>query len=71
VRVEAGKAKMIETRKEVERGWMAMSEILVEQGQPELAEQARRFAEGMPAARTEKEWIEEGLRGRTKEPRVR
>jgi hypothetical protein len=67
----SGKAKLEGTRREVVRGWMAMREILVEQGQPELAAQVRKFLEGMPAARTDKEQIAEALRQRTREPPTR
>ena len=42
------KAKLLETRKEVERGWRVVSEILVAEGQPELAARVRAFAARMP-----------------------
>ena len=35
LRIEAGKAKLLETRREVERGWWAVSDILVAEGRPE------------------------------------
>jgi hypothetical protein len=57
LRVEAGKGKILETRRDVERGWRAVSDILVAEGKPELAAEAIRFVERMDAPRTDKEWI--------------
>jgi hypothetical protein len=57
LRVEPGRSKLVETRKEVERGWRATSEILVNQGQPELAVQVIRFVEQMSPAKTDKERV--------------
>jgi hypothetical protein len=71
LRVEPGKAKLVQTRREVERGWIVVSEILERQGQPELATNARRFVQEMAPARTEKELIAAGLRERAIEPRSR
>jgi hypothetical protein len=64
VRIEAGKAKLLQTRREVERGWRAVSDLLAGQGQWELASQVRRFVEGMPLAQTEKERLVADLRTR-------
>jgi hypothetical protein len=69
LRVEAGKAKLLETRREVERGWWAVSEILVAEGRPELAEQVRRFSAEMPPPCTDREAIAERPRGHTREVR--
>jgi hypothetical protein len=55
VRTEPGKSKLIETRRVVERGWRATSEILVAQGHPELAAQARLFVDLMPPPWTERQ----------------
>jgi MobA/VirD2-like, nuclease domain len=71
LRVEPGKSKLMETRREVERGWRAMSDILLNQGQPELAAQVRRFADSMPPPRTERELVANELRQRLREPHVR
>ncbi len=54
IRVEPGRLRLV-ARKEVQRGWRAVSEILLNQGQAELAAQVRRFADQMPPPRTEKE----------------
>jgi hypothetical protein len=57
LRLEPGKSKLVETRKEVERGWRAVSDILVSEGQPELAAQARHFMDRMSPPRSEREWL--------------
>jgi hypothetical protein len=61
LRVEAGKAKLLQTRREVERGWWAVSDILVAEGRLELAAQVRRFSAEIPPARTDRESIAEAL----------
>src|SRR5277367_1590080 len=71
LRVEAGKSKLVQTRKEVERGWRALSEILVREGQPELASQVERFVNQMPPPRTENEQLAVALLERTREPRAK
>lgn len=57
IKVERGKSKLVATRKEVERGWPTVGDILVDDGHPELASQVRRFVDQMAPARTEREWI--------------
>lgn len=71
LRIEPGKAKLVQTRKEVERGWQAVSDILASEGQSELAGQVRRFVDQMPPARTEREVLATALLERTREARVR
>jgi hypothetical protein len=71
MRVEAGKAKLLETRREVEWGWRAVSDILVAEGRPELAAQVRRFSAQMPPPKTDRESIAESLRRRTRNVRTR
>src|SRR6266480_1653549 len=61
LRIEPAKAKLLETRREVQRGWRAVSEILVAEGQSELAAQVRAFAAKMPPPRTDREAIAEAL----------
>ena len=70
LRVEAGKAKLLETRREVEQGWWAVSDILVAEGRPELAAQVRRFSAEMPPPWTDRESIAEALRRRSREVRT-
>lgn len=57
LRVEEGKAKLVQTRRDVERAWAAVSEVLARQGQPELAGHARRFVQSMGQPQTEREQI--------------
>jgi hypothetical protein len=64
LRVESGKPRLAETRREVEQGWRAMSETLVAQGHPELAAEVRKFIANLPPVRTEKELIAETLTSR-------
>jgi hypothetical protein len=71
LRVEVGKVKLLETRKEVEKGWWAISDILVAEGRPELAAQVRRFSAQMPPPWTDREAIAETLRRHTRELRTR
>src|SRR5271169_2717534 len=71
LRVEAGKSKLVRTRNEVERGWRAVSEILVREGQPELASQVERFVNQMSPPRTENEQLAVALLERTREPRAK
>src|SRR5438874_290024 len=70
LRVEPGKSKLVETRKEVERGWRATSDILRNQGQSELAAQIRRFVDQMPPPRTDREHIAAQLLERARVSRV-
>jgi hypothetical protein len=69
--VEPGKARLLATRREVERGWWAVSDILVAEGRPELASQVRRFSAQMPPAWTDRELIAEALQRHTREGRTR
>ena len=64
VRTEPARAKLLQTRRDVERGWRAVSEILTSQGRQELATHVRLFLEGMPQPQTEKERLLAGLRTR-------
>jgi Relaxase/Mobilisation nuclease domain len=63
IRAERGKAKLLQTRREVEHGWRAVSRILAREGQLALAAEVNRYVECMPLPRTEKERIAETLRG--------
>ncbi|MEJ0086858.1 MAG: relaxase/mobilization nuclease domain-containing protein [Pseudomonadota bacterium] len=70
LRPEPGRQVLHRTRKEVERGWRALSEILKSEGQQKLAADVRRFIEEMPVPRTEKEQIALGLLQRIHQPRM-
>ena len=59
---EPGRARLLDTRQDVEEGWRAVSELLVAQGRPELAAEVVRFVAQMPRPRTDREQIAESLR---------
>lgn len=59
--LEASKSKLVLTRKEVEHGWRAASDLLARDRQLDLASQVRQFVESMPPPRTEKEWLQRDL----------
>jgi hypothetical protein len=61
IKVEPGKAQMLETRREVVRGWTEVADDLVLQGQVELAQAVRGFVKQLPPVRTEREGIREEL----------
>ena len=68
LRPEPGKSKLVETRRQVERGWRATADVLIAEGHPELAAQIHRFLAAMPPPRTENERIAKELI-RSREPR--
>jgi type IV secretory pathway VirD2 relaxase len=61
IRPEAAKAQLVETRREVVRGWNEVANDLDRQGQAELALAVRGFVKQLPAVRTEREWIRDRL----------
>ncbi len=71
LRNEPAKAKLLETRREVQRGWRAVSEILVAEGHPDLAAQVRDFAARMPPPRTDREAIADTLLKHVHQARAR
>jgi Relaxase/Mobilisation nuclease domain len=56
-----GKDQLVNTRREVVRGWEATAQLLDSQGQRELAGQVRGFVDRMPPPRTERQWIADQL----------
>jgi hypothetical protein len=71
LRIEQGKTRLLETRKEVQRGWLAVGDILAGEGRVELAHRVWRFAAEMPPPMTERELIAEDLRGSDRDERTR
>lgn len=69
LRAEGGKVTLVQTRREVERGWRAVSDLLERQGHHELAADARRLLIEMPPPSTEKEQMAVDLLVRAREPR--
>jgi MobA/VirD2-like, nuclease domain len=61
LRIEPGKARLVGTRNEVQRAWLAVGDILIREGQPELAAQVRRFSDKMAPPQTEKERLAAAL----------
>jgi hypothetical protein len=61
LRSESGKAKLLSTRDDIERGWRAASDILVSSGRRELATLARQFVARFRAPRTEREQLAANL----------
>jgi hypothetical protein len=55
--VEPGRAALMNTRREVDRGWQAVSDILDRQGHSELATDVRRFSINMALPQTDREQI--------------
>lgn len=70
LRIESGRSKLRQTRRDVARGWRAVSDLLVSQGEPELATQVTRFLGQMPPPRTEKESLALGLIGQVRRGRI-
>ena len=69
--VESGQARLLRTREDVRRGWLAVSDEITRQGHAELASQVKRYVEQMPRPLTEKERIATILLERARKPRVR
>jgi hypothetical protein len=57
-----------ETRRALERGWLAVGDALKNQGETRHADQTRRFVQTLPPARTEREWLRAEHIDRTKSP---
>ena len=70
-RVEPGKRKLGETRRQVENGWRAVANRLSMDGHHDLANDVRRFVERMPPAKTDREQIAQELQQRVRDARVR
>lgn len=68
--VEPGKAKLLETRRVVERGWSAVQDALIREGHSALAGQVKLFVSRMPAPQTDKEWIAAKFMEVTRKPKV-
>lgn len=57
----AAKAKVVETRELVTRGWAAVSNLLRDDGRHELAARAERFIQRMPPPRTDQELLTQAI----------
>ena len=70
-RPEPGKSRLLETRKEVRHGWIALGGILSGEGRREVALDVMRFVGEMPEPRTEREQIVDALVQRIHQPRAK
>jgi hypothetical protein len=61
IQIEPAKAKLVETRRTVIRGWLGLGEALRGDGRDELARDIDRFVRAMPPPQTEREWIAQAL----------
>lgn len=57
IQVEPGKAKIVETRRRVLRGWLGVRDSLRAGGREGLAKEVERFITRMPQPKTEREWL--------------
>jgi hypothetical protein len=62
IRDEPGKAKLLQTQQNVERGWRDVSKKLEREGQPALTAEIIRYIKTMPSPHTEKERLAEQFR---------
>ena len=58
---DPAKLQVRETRRQLERQWLANAESLRSLGKAALAYQTRQFVRNLPPARTEREWLMVGL----------
>jgi hypothetical protein len=61
IQIELGKTRILDTRRNVLRGWLGLRETLRADGRDGLAHQVERFLKGMPPPQTEREWIAQAL----------
>jgi hypothetical protein len=61
---EPDRTRLLETRRDIVRGWGEVADILVLQGEVALAQAVRHFVRLLPPAHTERERIREELLGR-------
>ncbi|MGH8250524.1 MAG: relaxase/mobilization nuclease domain-containing protein [Steroidobacteraceae bacterium] len=57
MRVEPGKNRILDTRRDVIRHWFGVQEALRAEGREGLADEVECFIAGMPPPRTEREWM--------------
>jgi hypothetical protein len=66
-RGERSQVQLLETRGEVEHGWLAFAGMLRRDGMREFAEDVRRYVERMPTVRTDREEIAHRLHARIRD----
>ena len=68
LKVEPGKTRLLETRRDVVRGWGEVADALVVQGHLELAQVVRGFVKQLPPVKTEREWIRDRMLEQARAP---
>jgi Relaxase/Mobilisation nuclease domain len=68
LRVDPGHSRLRETRKEIQRGWAAASDLFFAGGDPDFARQIRKFVAHMPPPRTDREQVAAELTGYSRSP---
>jgi relaxase-like protein len=71
IRAEHGKTQLLQTRREVESGWLAFAGMLRWDGMHEFAEDVRRYVERMPTLRTDREEMAHRLHARIRDNPMR
>ncbi len=71
LRTEPGKAQLHHTRREVERGWLALAGMLQRDGMSDLAEDLRQHVRRMPSVRADREEIAHRLHARIRDNPMR
>jgi hypothetical protein len=66
IQTDRGERKLVETRKQVVRGWVQLATALNNDGDPALADQVRSFAAGFSPPRTDREWVARELISRAR-----
>ena len=68
IQIGPGKARLVDTRRTMVRGWLAVTEALRADGRDGLAYEVERFVRSMPPPQTEREWLAQTLLERACEP---
>ena len=68
LKVEPEKARLVETRRDVVRGWSQVADDLVLQGHLELAQVVRGFVKQLSPVKTDREWIRDRMLEQTRAP---
>ena len=70
IHVDRGKRTLVETRKQVVRGWLQVATALKKEGELMLADKARSFAGGFRPPLTDREWVARELISRARTVRT-
>ena len=68
LKVELGKSRLLETRRDVVRGWSEVADDLVILGHVELAKVVMGFVKQLPLVRTDREWIRDRILEQARAP---